>query len=142
MKEIKKEYTCPVCGYLVFKEPPGSYDICPFCFWEDDIVQLAYPDMAGGANKVSLIEAQNNFNRFKVSEQQFKKNVQEATSDDKRDQLWRPINSDKDMYLHWSSERDHALWQAYNDEPSARLYYWRDDYWLRQTQQQNRSDRE
>ncbi|WP_248129036.1 CPCC family cysteine-rich protein [Pseudomonas sp. W2Aug9] len=26
-------FTCPCCGYAVFEEHPGSYDICPICFW-------------------------------------------------------------------------------------------------------------
>src|SRR5436190_23116503 len=46
-------YPCPVCGYLVFDEPPGSYAICPICFWEDDAIQLGFPLMGGGANSIS-----------------------------------------------------------------------------------------
>ena len=38
--EIK--YPCPGCGYLVFDEPPGSYEICPICFGEDDLAQLRF----------------------------------------------------------------------------------------------------
>jgi hypothetical protein len=125
-------YTCPVCGYLVFSEPAGSYDICPICFWEDDLVQLAFPDMAGGANKVFLIEAQNNFIKFGASEQRFKGNVRNASAGDNRDESWRPINIDKDIYLHWASGEDGKRWQVYKDDPSSRLYYWRDDYWLKQ----------
>ncbi len=55
---IHQRYPCPCCGRLVFDEPPGSYSICPVCFWEDDGVQLRWPDWAGGANKPSLIDAQ------------------------------------------------------------------------------------
>lgn len=47
-------YPCPSCGFLVFSDPPGSYEICPLCGWEDDHVQLAFPGMRGGANKDSL----------------------------------------------------------------------------------------
>jgi hypothetical protein len=47
-------FPCPVCGYFVFDEPPGSFAICPICFWEDDIVQLGFPLMAGGAMPLSL----------------------------------------------------------------------------------------
>jgi hypothetical protein len=43
---------------LVFEEPSGSYGICEVCGWEDDHVQLAYPGMAGGANKQSLADKQ------------------------------------------------------------------------------------
>ena len=53
-----QSYPCPSCGFLVFDEPPGSYDICPICGWEDDHVQLKYPMMRGGANGGSLFEYQ------------------------------------------------------------------------------------
>src|SRR5882724_2938731 len=64
-------YPCPCCGYLVFHEPTGSFDICPICFWEDDIVQLAFPMMSGGANALSLYASQQNFERIHVSEERF-----------------------------------------------------------------------
>ena len=51
-------YPCPACGFEVFLEPSGSYDICPVCGWEDDEVQLRFPAMRGGANKASLFESQ------------------------------------------------------------------------------------
>jgi len=38
MDQAASTYPCPCCGYLVFTEPPGSYDICSICFWEDDPV--------------------------------------------------------------------------------------------------------
>ena len=49
------ERRCPVCGRTVF-EQVGKYEICEVCGWEDDPVQLANPDFAGGANKLSLNE--------------------------------------------------------------------------------------
>lgn len=58
-------FPCPCCGFLTCdEEPGGSYDICPVCFWEDDPVQLRDPDYRGGANKVSLNEARENFGRY------------------------------------------------------------------------------
>jgi hypothetical protein len=42
-------HPCPCCGFLVFDQPAGSYDICPVCGWEDDPVQLHHP-LIGGAN--------------------------------------------------------------------------------------------
>jgi hypothetical protein len=53
-------FPCPCCGYLTSSEP-GSYDICPICGWEDDLSQLRFAAMAGGANDVSLFQAQRNF---------------------------------------------------------------------------------
>ncbi len=57
-------HPCPCCGFMVFYEPVGSFNICPICFWEDDLVQLGFPDLAGGANKCSLIQGQQNFANF------------------------------------------------------------------------------
>jgi hypothetical protein len=42
---------CRSCGHRVFSEPPGLYDICPICFWQDDDVQLRWPDYDGGVNR-------------------------------------------------------------------------------------------
>ncbi|MBA2497402.1 MAG: hypothetical protein H0V33_09975 [Acidimicrobiia bacterium] len=30
-------FPCPCCGHVVFEEEPGSDEICPVCFWQDDI---------------------------------------------------------------------------------------------------------
>jgi len=55
---IRPIYPCPCCGFETFSEPPGSYEICVVCGWEDDLVQLMHPSMGGGANRKSLLEAQ------------------------------------------------------------------------------------
>lgn len=47
---------CPCCGSKTLSEA-GAYEICDVCDWEDDPVQSADPDYAGGANKLSLNEA-------------------------------------------------------------------------------------
>ncbi len=46
-------HMCPVCGKYEFGDM-DSYDICPFCGWEDDGEQLDDPDFAGGVNHMSL----------------------------------------------------------------------------------------
>ncbi len=55
---LKMLYPCPACGFEVFDDMPGSYQICPICDWEDDAVQLKFPAMRGGANGESLFEKQ------------------------------------------------------------------------------------
>ncbi|TPQ31601.1 MULTISPECIES: CPCC family cysteine-rich protein [Cupriavidus] len=49
--------SCPCCGSFTLDEV-GVYEICTICGWEDDPVQSAAPDYAGGANSCSLREAQ------------------------------------------------------------------------------------
>ncbi len=57
-----RKYKCVCCGnYTLGSEPPGTFDICPVCFWEDDPVQYDDPDYAGGANGISLNQARVNF---------------------------------------------------------------------------------
>jgi hypothetical protein len=81
---------CQCCGHLTISER-GGYEICPVCFWEDDGVQARYPDLAGGANKVSLIEAQANYRRIGACEEQMLKHVRPPRSDEPVATDWRPI---------------------------------------------------
>lgn len=56
---------CPCCGCKTLGDLcPGSWEVCPVCFWEDDPVQWEDPSVAGGANRVSLAEARKNFVAF------------------------------------------------------------------------------
>ncbi|MDB5338139.1 MAG: hypothetical protein JWN70_3758 [Planctomycetaceae bacterium] len=123
-------YPCPCCGYEVFGEPPGSFEICPICYWEDDIVQLAFPDLAGGANHCSLIEGQHNFATIGTCEARLKKHVRAPSESEHRNGTWRPLQSDSDRHLRWSVEENHRKWQAVKDSSSLCLYYWLPEYWL------------
>lgn len=65
--------TCPCCGNLTMPDNgsfPGSFVICPVCFWEDDDVQLDNPDFAGGANRPSLNQARSNYRMFGAKDEQ------------------------------------------------------------------------
>ena len=44
----------------------GEYDICEECFWENDPVQLNYPDFDGEANEMSLNEAREAYHKEKI----------------------------------------------------------------------------
>jgi hypothetical protein len=62
---MNKKYECPCCGYLTLEEkPPGTFEICPVCYWEDDDIQYYDPNYIGGANEVSLTQARINFRSF------------------------------------------------------------------------------
>jgi hypothetical protein len=48
---VPEHFACPCCGYLTLdEEPPGTYEICVVCDWEDDAVQFDCPDFQRGAN--------------------------------------------------------------------------------------------
>ncbi|MBU3129945.1 hypothetical protein LGL55_19455 [Clostridium tagluense] len=62
-------YACPCCGYKTLSEkPPGTYEICKVCYWEDDGLQYGDPDCEVGANQESLRVAQKNFSSQFVDE--------------------------------------------------------------------------
>lgn len=53
---------CPCCGYYILDER-GVYDICPVCFWEDNL-ETEDPDKYNEVNKLSLNEARANYLAF------------------------------------------------------------------------------
>ena len=118
-------FPCPCCGHLVFSEPPGSYSICPICFWEDDNIQLRWPDYAGGANKPSLIESQRNYSQIGATEKRFTGIVRGAAADEAVEDGWRPIDRGIDSFEpRGVSER------AWPDDLTV-LYWWRPTFWRR-----------
>lgn len=79
LKESCKEdamltkYTCPCCGYKTFtKEAIDAHETCRNCCWEYDPLQHENPNYAGGVNEVSLVQAQQNYVRFGVSEEKYR----------------------------------------------------------------------
>ncbi|WP_053373213.1 CPCC family cysteine-rich protein [Paenibacillus sp. FJAT-27812] len=85
------KYTCPCCGYKTLdEEPPGTYDICDICFWEDDGVQFVNPDYEGGANVPSLRQAQKNFIKFGAKELRKIKYARKPFNDE-IDPEWKPL---------------------------------------------------
>lgn len=82
-----KLYTCICCGYKTMdEEPPGTFSICPKCFWEDDGVN---PDSWGGANGISLRTAQRNVIRFGVSDEWYIN--EHSTREYEKDMTWKPV---------------------------------------------------
>ncbi len=64
------KFACPCCGYITLdRQPTDTFQICPVCFWEDDGLQYEQPDYEGGANSVSLHQAQHNVRTFGASDQ-------------------------------------------------------------------------
>lgn len=82
--------TCPCCGHLAFQRR-GDYEICPICFWEDDLVQIADPWFRGGANKPNLFEAQRNYSEFGATERRYMSNVRLPNVSVDRPPQWRPV---------------------------------------------------
>jgi hypothetical protein len=105
------KYPCPCCGYLVFDEEPGSYDICEVCGWEDDLSQLRFATVGGGANQADLVASQQKFIA-----------ATRAEPNRRRDPEWRPLDLDMDKVEVPEPERDYGM--TYAKDKTA-YYYWR-----------------
>ena len=117
------DFPCPCCGHHVFDEPPGSYAICPVCFWEDDAVQLRWPDYRGGANGPSLIEAQQTYALVGAMEPRFISKVRFPAPNEPLDAKWRPINLVIDDF-----EPRAVKEEPWPDDDTA-LFWWRPTFW-------------
>lgn len=115
---------CPCCGYVVHAHPPGSHRICPLCWWEDDLVQLRWPFLSGGANRPSLVEAQRTYAATGASELRFRDRAR-TPAGERRAPGFRPIDPRRDRFE--SATGPPAPWPA----DRTVLYWWRADFWLR-----------
>lgn len=74
-------YFCPCCGYRVLhQQPPGTYLVCPICFWED------VGDSRG------LRRSQLNFVSFGACNLQWLSQVRPPTEEDERDPHWQLLD--------------------------------------------------
>ena len=69
-------FPCACCGHLtISNQPPGTFEICPICNWEDDNVQFDDPNFEGGSNDMSLNQAKENYRKFKARSKRDLSNV-------------------------------------------------------------------
>ncbi|MFC0436460.1 CPCC family cysteine-rich protein [Kutzneria buriramensis] len=123
--EWGERFPCSCCGHRTLTGPPGCQEICPVCFWEDDVMQLRWPLLEKAANRVDLVTAQKNYQSFGASEERFSASVRTAAKIEPVHELWRRIDLARDDFEETLSEL--AQW------PSDRtvLYWWSDRYWRR-----------
>ncbi len=86
-------YPCPCCGYLTLNQkPPGTYLICPVCFWEDSTTD-EYDPLSWNSNKVSLPQAQRNFIAFGACESEWVHDVRKPNPNDQRPSGWQTLDT-------------------------------------------------
>jgi hypothetical protein len=80
---------CPCCGYRTLREkPPGTFQLCPVCFWEDDSVQFDDHSYEGGANRPSLNQARRSFEKCGACAKRFKDQVRMPKKKEDREAPW------------------------------------------------------
>ncbi len=64
MRNVK----CPCCGYYTHTENCYLFEICEVCKWQFEEAAHDKPNVnIGGANKVSLNEARENYKKYGIS---------------------------------------------------------------------------
>lgn len=124
-----KKFPCPVCGYLVHDRMPGHHQVCPICGWEDDLAQLRFPLMNGGANHVSLLQAQINYQAAGAAEKRNAGHTREPFDSEPQEAEWRPLDEQRDNVEQPRRGEDYSVTYPWQD--TTVLYYWRDTYWRR-----------
>lgn len=75
-------YPCPCCGYMtLYEQPPGTYLVCPICFWEDR------------GTPYGLSNAQRNFLEFGAVDRRWLGQVRSPTEQDRRIPNWRSLDA-------------------------------------------------
>jgi hypothetical protein len=87
MTQIQK-YACVCCGHKVFYREDHLWEICSVCFWQSDPGQDADELSKGGANKVSLREARENYKQFGACEESSMPFVRPPKDDEPKDENW------------------------------------------------------
>ncbi len=64
-------HKCPVCGKHEFSDE-ATFDICPFCGWEDDPVMNDNPQYDGGANDLCLNEYKKRYESLMLKHKNYK----------------------------------------------------------------------
>ncbi|MDT3395094.1 CPCC family cysteine-rich protein [Streptomyces sp. B1866] len=118
-------YPCHCCGRLVHDAPPGSYQICPVCGWEDDLIQLRWPQCESGANRLSLIEAQRLYRRRETADHDLALTARTASAPWPIDVGFRPADPEVDNF------EPTRVMEADWPEDRTLLYWWRPRFWRR-----------
>ncbi|MFJ9819557.1 CPCC family cysteine-rich protein [Streptomyces sp. NPDC101151] len=100
--------------------------MCPVCFWEDDGVESRWPTMAGAADKVSLVQAQRDYQDYGACDRHGRRFVRPPAADEPLDPAWRPIDLTRDSF----EDREAAARVPWPEDHSV-LRWWLPAFWRR-----------
>ncbi|MDJ1135119.1 CPCC family cysteine-rich protein [Streptomyces iconiensis] len=117
-------YPCPCCGRLVYEAPPGSFQICPVCGWEDDLVQLRWPG-ASGTNRRPLMEAQLLYREVGITHSEFVPKIRLPG------EFWPLEAGFRVIVPEFDDFEPDGVMETEWPEDRTRLYWWRPHFWRR-----------
>jgi hypothetical protein len=122
-----QKYACPCCGYKTIDREETFFDLCLVCFWETDPIQLADPHYKGGANRPSLVEAQQHFILFGACEKDVVPYVRMPLADEKKDKKWSPIDVNTEGVLFFKRYWNETTGDPKTDSWGTSFYYFETD---------------
>ena len=123
-QDLGPRFPCVCCGHVVFDECVGSHEICPVCFWEDDLVQARWPSYTGGANTHSLVECQRNYQALGAKRARALEHVRPANENEPLEAGWYPLAPTALAYFEPTG--DHS--EPWPQDRTV-LYWWRATFW-------------
>ena len=93
------------------------------------MAQLRFPTMPGGANAVSLQEAQANYRECGAAERRNRALARPPVRDEHQEPGWRPLDPLRDNIEEPRRGEDYR--NSYPERNTTVLYYWRATYWRR-----------
>jgi hypothetical protein len=122
-----KKYTCPCCGYKTIYREETFYDLCPVCYWETDPYQLENPDYKGGANRPSLMEAQQNFILFGACEKEIFSYTRLPLKDEPKDENFQTFDEKAEGSLFFKRYWNESTGSSKTNDWGTAFYYFETD---------------
>ncbi len=89
MKPTTEKFSCPCCGHFTISSPtPGSWEVCPVCFWEDSI---GSEDSWGADWEDDLLLAQRAYLKMGASHADWLGKVRTPLPDEMRSESWQTL---------------------------------------------------
>ena len=82
--------TCMICGHKTL-ESRCDWDICPVCFWEDDVILEGVDKVSPANMDLRVSESQANYMVFRSSSKQHVSSVRKPMPDEELDPTWQPL---------------------------------------------------
>lgn len=82
--------TCFVCGHITLGER-CDWEICPVCFWEDDVLVSSQDESSSANSGMKVSEAQANYILYRACDESSKEHVRPPKENEPLDPAWMPL---------------------------------------------------
>jgi len=83
-------YSCLICGYKTL-DSYCDWDICPICFWEDDVLHHGGDKTSPANSGLKVSQAQANFMMFRCCSTEHQRFVRGPLPTEEHDPVWQTL---------------------------------------------------